>query len=492
MMGRGWVAPGPCGIMPSMWVQALVAAILASSAQPQPREQPHPRLFLDAARLATLRRSEATAPLFEAVMVQADAAVRAPPIRYNFEVPRCSQPGTCLAAGPLNGTTGSLSPHPLPPVGPLDTLGVLRRVATLAMAHRMQTDTHRRSPYLLAALRQLRLTTSWPSWYWPTGQAQQLAFGMWAVAVGYDWLHPALTSSERAELRQGLLQRGVLAARAAAHEAPWWRRDNVSSAGLAVFSSTLAACTALEGDFRGNSTVQAVLAAACRDARAGAARNIGSFAPHGVWPESAAQLALAAESTALAHLADPATAVGEGIPEAIGRYQLSSTGPSFLAHNWGDGPPELAHSPAVLLWAARAANRPAFAYAARSQLRHVPVPTAADSLPGDVLSLIFFSEAGDKAALAEQPTEIVLVDPSEADKTRGRKTHLGSFRQCWNCANASWAAFKAGRNHYQDNAASHNNHGQLDLGSWVLEMKGQRWAVRATRQISRLAHSPTA
>ena len=55
----------------------------------------------------------------------------------------------------------------------------------------------------------------------------------------------------------------------------------------------------------------------------------------------------------------------------------------------------------------RAANRPAFAYAARSQLRHVPVPTAADSLPGDVLSLIFFSEAGDKAALAEQPMVVV-------------------------------------------------------------------------------------
>ena len=75
------------------------------------------------------------------------------------------------------------------------------------------------------------------------------------------------------------------------------------------------------------------------------------------------------------------------------------------------------------------------------------------------------------------PRNKVYNDPSN-DRSRGRKKHLGSWRQCWHDVNCSWAGFKGGQNLLDDKGSnSHNNHGHHDLGQFVLEMKGQRWAA---------------
>jgi hypothetical protein len=72
---------------------------------------------------------------------------------------------------------------------------------------------------------------------------------------------------------------------------------------------------------------------------------------------------------------------------------------------------------------------------------------------------------------------VTFRDPSN-DTSYGCKTHVGFLRQCWLCDNASWAGFKGGQNHFDDHGSdSHNNHGHLDLGHFVFEMMGQRWAA---------------
>ena len=77
----------------------------------------------------------------------------------------------------------------------------------------------------------------------------------------------------------------------------------------------------------------------------------------------------------------------------------------------------------------------------------------------------------------EFPQAVAFRDPS-ADAAYGRKTHVGYFRSSFTADNASWAAFKGGQNHFDDHGSdSHNNHGHLDLGHFVFEMGGQRWAV---------------
>jgi len=77
----------------------------------------------------------------------------------------------------------------------------------------------------------------------------------------------------------------------------------------------------------------------------------------------------------------------------------------------------------------------------------------------------------------EFPTAVAFRDPSK-DAAYGRKTHVGYFRSSFTAENASWAGFKGGQNHFDDHGSdSHNNHGHLDLGHFVFEMSGQRWAV---------------
>ena len=47
--------------------------------------------------------------------------------------------------------------------------------------------------------------------------------------------------------------------------------------------------------------------------------------------------------------------------------------------------------------------------------------------------------------------------------------NIGFFRGSWSDANTSWLGFKA--------ANSTADHGDLDAGTFVLEMGGERWAV---------------
>src|SRR6185295_7886257 len=53
--------------------------------------------------------------------------------------------------------------------------------------------------------------------------------------------------------------------------------------------------------------------------------------------------------------------------------------------------------------------------------------------------------------------------------SRYQATHLAFFRSAWNDKSALYVGFKGG-----DNAA---NHAHLDLGTFVLDALGQRWAV---------------
>ena len=65
---------------------------------------------------------------------------------------------------------------------------------------------------------------------------------------------------------------------------------------------------------------------------------------------------------------------------------------------------------------------------------------------------------GTTADIAALPTSALFADRA-----------LGSFRSSWLDRNATWLAFKGCRGHY-----SHND---LDGGTFVLEMGGERWAV---------------
>ncbi len=113
---------------------------------------------------------------------------------------------------------------------------------------------------------------------------------------------------------------------------------------------------------------------------------------------------------------------------------------------------------------------PAYAYRARTLLLAQPALATPEAL-------IFFTAAGTRGDVLGLPLARAFVDPSP-DRARGAKTHVATFRSAWLDASATFLAIKGGDNYFDDHASqSHNNHGHLDVGSFVVEADGQRWAI---------------
>ena len=102
----------------------------------------------------------------------------------------------------------------------------------------------------------------------------------------------------------------------------------------------------------------------------------------------------------------------------------------------------------MLFWLGRRYADPALAVAARE----------AASGRSTARDLLWYDARGTAADIAALPLD-----------ARYQAAHLAFFRSAWNDKDAIYVGFKGG-----DNAA---NHAHLDLGTFVLDALGQRWAV---------------
>ena len=202
--------------------------------------------------------------------------------------------------------------------------------------------------------------------------------------------------------------------------------------------------------------------------------------------------AMASMQTALGHTYELANSPGL---EETAEYFLYMRGTSLTDAAWADcgmsdtGLGSL-QDPSKLFWFSTAYNKTVYAALARwyiSRLEDGPDGPKVQGEGGGLgeIDNLFYYPLGNstqQGSLSEMNTTMfplnkVYSDPSQ-DRSRGRKKHLGSWRQCWHSVNCSWAGFKGGQNLLDDHGSnSHNNHGHHDLGQFVLEMKGQRWAV---------------
>ena len=201
---------------------------------------------------------------------------------------------------------------------------------------------------------------------------------------------------------------------------------------------------------------------------------IGSFAPDGVWPESPSY-----QSYALSELVHGAAALqtstgsdggllgGPGVCGA-GLVNIFNAGPSMAVFNRGDAGAG-APGTAPLFYLSATCNMPVLAAFARELISHGVTPSSED--------VLWYSAAGSEADLLALPLARAFADPSLA-RSRGAKTHFVSFREAWLEPSASWVALKGGENWFDDGGSvSHNDHGHHDIGSFVLESDGVRWAV---------------
>jgi hypothetical protein len=140
---------------------------------------PHPRLLWPAGGEEAVRRRIAADPLwqdtYQAIQLSTDRMLAQPTVEYRKE-------GRRLLA---------------------QSRRALGLVVHLAFLHRMTGDPRYRD----RAVRELRAAAAFPDWnpsHFLDTAEMTLAF-----AIGYDWLHGALTADERALIRTAIEQKGL-------------------------------------------------------------------------------------------------------------------------------------------------------------------------------------------------------------------------------------------------------------------------------------------
>ena len=443
---------------PLLALAPLALLLLAASALPLPPPA-HPRIMLDDAGLAALRARVLAEPgaraVYDAALARGLALLTTEPISY----PNCTVVGACRNEAVFGRGANYIN-----------AAGARDAVQTCALLHRLGLD-NATAPgastiWSDRALAELESLAAFPSWYWPVGQALERAGLAWAAALGYDWLYPLLSPAQRTLLEDAM---GTLVLHTRENdelESMWWTRDVYNWCINA--QAPLLSVTQVLADIPAWSPLAARVQGYVLDSMPQA---IASFAPDGVWPESPAyqaytlsELVHGASALITSTGSDMGLLGGPGVCGA-GLVNIFNTGPSFAVFNRGDAGAG-APGAAVLFYLAAACSTPALAAFAR----HLSSDSPSDDL-------VWYTGEGSDADILALPLARAFADPS-FDRSRGAKTHFISFREAWLQPGASWVALKGGENLFDDGGSvSHNNHGHLDIGSFVLESDSVRWAV---------------
>jgi hypothetical protein len=377
----------------------------------------HPRVVLTASRLAALRTALATDPWlqhrYRSRKGKADEILAEPPSPFD-----------------LKGTDALLD----------TSRQVLERVATLALVYRIEGA----AKYRDRCWAELDAAARFPDW-----QPQHFlntAELTAAFAIGYDWLYDAWTDEQRSRLRTAIEQYGLKPGLDPLHARHWIRhKDNwnmVCNGGLGLGALAIAdESPEIAGKILARSVASIPLC-------------LAAFGPDGAWPEGPMYWGYTTEYASLfldALETSCGTDFGLGdLPgmSQSGWFPLYLNGPAAGAFNFGDADEDKdPRSGPQLLWLARRFAEPRYA---QYEIEHPQ---------GRMSTLDLIWEPG----IPRAPWQTIPTD------RYFRGVEVATLRDRWNDPAAWFVGFKAGSNA--------PNHSHLDVGSFVLEAKGVRWAV---------------
>ena len=315
----------------------------------------------------------------------------------------------------------------------------LDRIYTLGLIYRITREQR----YLERAREELMSAAGFKDWnpshFLDTAEMSH-AFG-----IGYDWLYHDLSESDRTIIRDALLEKGINAYLAGWENGAWWTKathnwNQVCHGGVGIGALAIAD----EFPDLANRVLEYAVTTMPQ-----ALKNYG---PDGGWNEGPGYWHYATRYTVY-FLAALNSALGtdfglseiEGLDRA-GTFRIHFVGPSGETFNYADassGNP----STHEMFWLAQRYQQPVYAWYQRTHNRN---PHALD--------LIWFSENGSREDLQQLPLDAFY-----------KGIDVVFFRSGWIDPNAMFLGFKAG-----DNKA---NHSHLDLGSFVLDAEGERWAL---------------
>ena len=379
--------------------------------------KPHPRLIWpddQMDRVRRLVRSNATArSLHEDLVRQAREILKAPPVAYKLIGPRLLDKSRTC----------------------------LERVRLLGFLWRLD----HKQIYLNRALEELHAAAAFPDWHPP--HFLDTAEMTHAFALGYDWLFNDLSPADRNLIEKAIVAKGLDPALAAYDAKAWWSapRNNwnlVCNGGIGLGALAVGD---VEKD-KSNAVLNRILTSL--------PPAMDLYAPDGGWIEGPGYWGYATEY-AVALIAGMVSALGRDYElsrapgfDHAGDFRLQFIGPTGLTFNFADADAEVEPAP-EMLWLASRFRQPAYA---RQQLALAGAKGSASPL-----DLIWFPKS-DPAGAPEPPLEAQF-----------RGINVAFMRTAWNDPAALYLAAKGG-----DNSA---NHAHLDLGSFVFDAGGVRWAM---------------
>jgi hypothetical protein len=315
---------------------------------------------------------------------------------------------------------------------------VVNRVYTLALLYRLDGEQR----YAERAWQELAAAAAFKDWnprhFLDTAEMTH------AFAIGYDWLYDVWTPEQRAILQQAMVENGLTPALKLYRTHSSWTRmrhnwNQVCNGGIGMGALALAdAEPRLAGE-------------ALHDALESIQLAMAEFAPDGAWKEGPGYWNYATLYNVV-FLAGLQTALGTDFGlsrmaafDKTGLFPIYLTGPLGRTFNYADGGDHTILAP-QMFWLARRFKQPIFAW----YERRVTTPSALD--------LLWYDPAGTDPKAASLPLNKYF-----------RGAEVAVLRSDWENPQALFVGFKAG-----DNKA---NHSHLDLGSFVFDAAGVRWAM---------------
>jgi len=316
---------------------------------------------------------------------------------------------------------------------------VFWRVATLALAFRV-TGLRK---YLDRAIGELFAAANFP--HWNPDHFLDTAELCSAFAIGYDWLHDSVPDSDRCWMRDALINKGLRPGLELQQKPAWWASvrhnwNTVCNGGLAIGAMALA-----EDEPQLANEIISTSVAKMRIAQ-------DSFAPDGAWEAGPhyweytvwySALTIDALKTALG--TDMGLCARTGLNRA-GLFALHCSGPSGKYFNFADSEESPAARPA-LLWLGKQFKLPNCVAENHRRLQ----------LGGQMHPFDLIWYQGFPKLVPDLPTWAYF-----------RRSEVVFMRTGWSDSDALFVGIKGG--------SGQSDHAHLDLGSFVFDAAGVRWA----------------
>jgi hypothetical protein len=324
------------------------------------------------------------------------------------------------------------------------------RMYTLGMLHYLDGDPK----WSARAIKEMLNVSAFADWN-PAHflDVAEMGHGM---AVGYDWFYSQLSASERTTVRKAILEKALTPGlEAYAKPSGWHRGDNLNNWNQVCNGGLMIAALAIADEDK--KEAQQILEAGMTSLQPA----MHLYQPDGAWEEGPGYweyatnyVISAAEALRTATGSDGGIGSSPALNKAA-EFMQHDMGASGKTFNFADGGAEECDMPA-LLWLGRRFQRPDCSSLAKSRLEQGTMSTRSVWFAAPHCLMWFDRGAG--------TTEWMQAS---CDRMF-RRIEMVTLRTNWEPAAWSISA-KGGDNRF--------NHGDLDLGTFVLDAMGSRWAM---------------